>query len=144
MIRHAGAIHAGAMMVICFVVGGGWVGGIPNRAAAASPQETIAGAARKVVKIHGAGGVRGLEAYQTGLLVSPAGHVVTVMSIHRAFATHWPTMSRTCARPSLTPWHVALSTTSRGCRGTCGCSKWGMCFLERRIDSPGRRSVWGR
>ena len=80
MIRHAGAIHAGAMMVICFVVGGGWVGDIANRAAAASPQETIAGAARKVVKIHGAGGVRGLEAYQTGLLVSPAGHVVTVMS----------------------------------------------------------------
>lgn len=52
--------------------------GVP--AGAASPQETIAGAARKVVKIHGAGGVRGLEAYQTGVLVSPAGHVVTVMS----------------------------------------------------------------
>ena len=49
-------------------------------AAAASPQQTIAGAARKVVKIHGAGGVRGLESYQTGILVSPSGHVVTVMS----------------------------------------------------------------
>lgn len=44
------------------------------------PQETIAAAARKVVKIHGAGGVRGLEAYQTGILVSPQGHVLTVMS----------------------------------------------------------------
>jgi len=53
---------------------------IPLRAGAASPQQTIAGAARKVVKIHGAGGVRGLEAYQTGILVSPAGHIVTVMS----------------------------------------------------------------
>lgn len=49
-------------------------------AAAATPVETIAAAARKVVKIYGAGGVRGLEAYQTGILVSPDGHVVTVMS----------------------------------------------------------------
>jgi len=45
-----------------------------------TPQETIATAARKVVKIHGAGGVRGLEAYQTGILVSAQGHILTVMS----------------------------------------------------------------
>ena len=48
--------------------------------AAATPGEIIAGAARKVVKLYGAGGVRGLESYQTGILVSPSGHVVTVMS----------------------------------------------------------------
>jgi len=59
---------------------GGWLAGDAGRASAASPQETIAGAARKVVKIHGAGGVRGLEAYQTGILVSPTGHIVTVLS----------------------------------------------------------------
>jgi serine protease Do len=47
---------------------------------AASPQETIRSAARKIVKIHGAGGLRGLESYQTGVLVSPEGHVVTMMS----------------------------------------------------------------
>jgi serine protease Do len=47
---------------------------------AATPGETIAGAARGVVKVYGAGGVRGLEAYQTGILVTPAGHVVTVLS----------------------------------------------------------------
>ncbi len=47
---------------------------------AATPEETIAGAARRVVKIYGAGGVRGLEGYQSGILVSPAGHVVTVQS----------------------------------------------------------------
>lgn len=47
---------------------------------AATPGEAIAGAARSVVKIYGAGGVRGLEAYQTGVLVTPAGHVVTVLS----------------------------------------------------------------
>jgi len=64
-------------VLIGFLAGGA---GDRGRVDAASPQETIAGAARKVVKIHGAGGVRGLEAYQTGILVSPTGHVVTVMS----------------------------------------------------------------
>jgi serine protease Do len=34
----------------------------------------------KVVKIYGAGGLRGLEAYQTGLLISAQGHVLTVWS----------------------------------------------------------------
>jgi len=72
----------GAAAVIGFLVGSGVLpGGVSaGRVEAASPQETIAGAARKVVKIHGAGGVRGLEAYQTGILVSPTGHIVTVMS----------------------------------------------------------------
>lgn len=49
-------------------------------ATAATPGETIAGAARRVVKLYGAGGVRGLEGYQSGILVSPAGHIVTVQS----------------------------------------------------------------
>jgi len=34
----------------------------------------------KVVKIHGAGGLRGLEPYQSGFLISPDGHVLTVWS----------------------------------------------------------------
>ena len=34
----------------------------------------------KIVKIYGAGGVRGLEAYQSGFLVSADGHVLTVDS----------------------------------------------------------------
>lgn len=34
----------------------------------------------KVVKIYGAGGVPGLESYQSGLLVSPEGHILTVWS----------------------------------------------------------------
>jgi serine protease Do len=34
----------------------------------------------KVVKLYGAGGVRGLEAYQSGLLISGEGHVLTVWS----------------------------------------------------------------
>ncbi len=48
--------------------------------AAGSPQETISAAARKVVKLYGAGGVRGLESYQSGILVSPDGGILTVMS----------------------------------------------------------------
>jgi len=51
-----------------------------QRSAQATPEETIAGAARNVVKLYGAGGVRGLESYQTGLLVTPTGHIVTVLS----------------------------------------------------------------
>ncbi len=42
--------------------------------------ETIAGVQPKIVKIYGAGGFRGLEPYQSGFVVSPAGHIVTVWS----------------------------------------------------------------
>ncbi len=34
----------------------------------------------KMVKIYGAGGFRGMEAYQSGILISPEGHVLTVFS----------------------------------------------------------------
>ncbi len=34
----------------------------------------------KVVKLYGTGGFRGLESYQSGLLISPKGHVLTVWS----------------------------------------------------------------
>jgi serine protease Do len=34
----------------------------------------------KIVKIYGAGGFRGLEAYQSGFLISPEGHIVTAWS----------------------------------------------------------------
>ncbi len=34
----------------------------------------------KIVKIYGAGGMRGLEAYQSGFLISPNGYVLTVWS----------------------------------------------------------------
>lgn len=44
---------------------------IPNTAAQVAP---------RVVKIFGAGGRTGLEAYQSGLLISPEGHVLTAWS----------------------------------------------------------------
>src|SRR5688572_23805734 len=34
----------------------------------------------KVVKLYGTGGFQGLESYQSGLLISPKGHVLTVWS----------------------------------------------------------------
>jgi S1-C subfamily serine protease len=47
---------------------------------AASLQDTIRQAQQKVVKIYGAGGVRGLEAYQSGIIISPEGQVLTALS----------------------------------------------------------------
>jgi serine protease Do len=49
-------------------------------AAEPSPQEVIAKAARNVVKLYGAGGLSGLEGYQSGIIVSPDGRLVTVAS----------------------------------------------------------------
>ena len=59
---------------------GGWIAAVLTwlvvaGAAEPAPQAVIAGAARKVVKLYGAGGLRGLEAHQSGILVSPDGRV---------------------------------------------------------------------
>lgn len=53
---------------------------MPPVAAARSLHDSIREAQRKVVKVYGAGGVSGLEAYQTGILISAEGHVLTVQS----------------------------------------------------------------
>ncbi|HEY2825961.1 MAG TPA: S1C family serine protease, partial [Pirellulales bacterium] len=42
--------------------------------------DVIRDAQRKTVKIYGAGGVRGLDAYQSGCLISPDGYVLTIFS----------------------------------------------------------------
>jgi len=42
--------------------------------------QTIEQVQPKIVKIYGAGGFRGMEPYQSGFLVSPQGHVLTVFS----------------------------------------------------------------
>lgn len=73
-------MKAFAAAIVSAVLGGFLVDHPSCRARAATPGETVADAARRVVKIYGAGGVRGLEGYQSGILVSPAGHVVTVHS----------------------------------------------------------------
>jgi serine protease Do len=42
--------------------------------------QVIDGVQPKIVKIFGAGGLRGLEAYQSGFLISESGHILTVWS----------------------------------------------------------------
>ncbi len=49
-------------------------------AAAESFAEVIEANQPKMVKLYGAGGVRGLESYQSGFLISAAGHVLTAWS----------------------------------------------------------------
>ncbi len=41
---------------------------------------TIAASQPKVVKLYGAGGLRGLESYQSGILISAEGHILTAWS----------------------------------------------------------------
>ena len=48
--------------------------------APASIVDTIDQVQPKMVKIYGAGGLRGMEAYQSGILISPEGHILTVYS----------------------------------------------------------------
>ena len=47
---------------------------------AADLQQTIRTAQSKMAKIYGAGGLRQMEAYQSGILISPEGHVLTALS----------------------------------------------------------------
>ncbi|HZN34348.1 MAG TPA: trypsin-like peptidase domain-containing protein, partial [Pirellulaceae bacterium] len=54
---------------------------VPRGAAAqASFAEVAAQTQPKIVKIFGAGGLRSLEAYQSGFLISAEGHILTVWS----------------------------------------------------------------
>ena len=52
----------------------------PQPSRAQSTHEAIAKTLPRIVKIYGAGGLRNLVAYGTGILVSPEGHVATVWS----------------------------------------------------------------
>ena len=58
----------------------GYVLLLPNTTWANSVAEVVDTVQPKVVKIHGAGGLRGLEAYQSGFLISRTGHVLTAWS----------------------------------------------------------------
>jgi len=64
-----------AGLLLCFS------GTVAAHASGPSPWHAGIDAAQpKMVKIFGAGGLRGLEAYQSGMLVSATGHVLTVYS----------------------------------------------------------------
>ena len=51
-----------------------------TQGAGSGPQQVIADAARKVVKLYGSGGFRGLEGYQSGILIAPDGRILTMAS----------------------------------------------------------------
>ena len=52
----------------------------PNPAIGGDITAVSVDASSRVVKLYGAGGIRGLESYQTGILVSSSGHILTVLS----------------------------------------------------------------
>jgi serine protease Do len=52
----------------------------PKPTAAQSVADTITEVQPRLVKVYGVGGLRGLEAYQSGFLISTEGHVLTVWS----------------------------------------------------------------
>jgi S1-C subfamily serine protease len=51
-----------------------------DEGAAPGVGRVIESAQQKIVKIYGAGGYRGMEPYQSGFLISPEGHILTVFS----------------------------------------------------------------
>lgn len=55
-------------------------GAAPRSEGADALERPIESVSRRVVKIFGAGGIKGLYSYSTGFLVSPEGHIATVWS----------------------------------------------------------------
>src|SRR2546423_744688 len=67
-------VRAVALAVACLIAG---AGGARASDGAASLTQIARQVQTKIVKIYGAGGVRGLEHYQSGILISDKGHVLT-------------------------------------------------------------------
>jgi serine protease Do len=65
-------------LVLALVLASG-AGRAPS-AAGSSVGEVIGQVQPKIVKIYGAGGFRGMEGYQSGVLISSEGHILTVFS----------------------------------------------------------------
>jgi len=76
--------RARLMTFVWVVVASAFVTTVPNLLVAQERPRPIveltASARTKVVKLFGAGGAKGLEAYQTGVLISDEGHVLTAWS----------------------------------------------------------------
>jgi len=64
----------------CFVIVAVVLAARVAAAADPTPQLVAARAAKSVVKVYGAGGLRGLEAYQSGIILTPDGRIATAMS----------------------------------------------------------------
>lgn len=70
-------VRAVATAVVCLLVG---ASGARASDGAASFTQLARQVQPKVVKIYGAGGIKGLEHYQSGILISGKGHILTVLS----------------------------------------------------------------
>lgn len=68
-------LWAGALALLI-----GLIGGLAPCGAGESLSSIVAPHQPKMVKIYGAGGVRGLEPYQSGFLISDQGHILTAWS----------------------------------------------------------------
>ena len=69
------SIRSVALIALC-----GVIGSLTPRAQAADPSDVISQVQPRVVKLFGAGGIRNLNSYGTGFLISPKGHILTVWS----------------------------------------------------------------
>ena len=69
-------IRRGQLPLVSLILGSVILGSV----ARASIVDTIEQVQPKMVKIYGAGGLHGLEAYQSGMLISSTGHILTVYS----------------------------------------------------------------
>lgn len=69
-------VRAVAIGVMCLLA----VAGDARADSTASFAEVARSVQPKVVKLYGTGGFRGLESYQSGILISPEGHVLTAWS----------------------------------------------------------------
>jgi S1-C subfamily serine protease len=75
--RLSAHVRAVALAIACLLAGAGAARASDG---AASFVDVARQVQPKMVKIYGAGGIRGLEAYQSGMLISGKGHVLTVSS----------------------------------------------------------------
>ena len=75
-----GVPMANALVLMLLVAVGQWLAAAPAARATESLARVAADIGPKMVKIYGAGGFRRLEAYQTGMLISAEGHILTVWS----------------------------------------------------------------
>lgn len=77
-VRFCGRQTTRLLLVLLFVLAGS---ALPSRVCGQSSLANVVRESQpKVVKIYGAGGTRGLEHYQSGMLISAEGHVLTVWS----------------------------------------------------------------
>ena len=74
MLRAGALVSAALALVLLSIVA------VPVSADAGSFAEVIATVQPRIVKIYGSGGLQGLEAYQSGFLISAEGHVLTAWS----------------------------------------------------------------